>query len=340
MIFSFAEIIYLSSGVVSPIFIQFIPFSLVAAGSTVKNLKADTVKQVLFPLPPLAEQKRIITNIEAIFAHIDLLEQNKADLQTAVKQAKSKILDLAIRGKLVPQDPADEPASVMLEKFRAEKEAKIASGEIKRGKNDSYIYRNPTDNCYYEKFDGKSDVCIDNEIPFELPANWQWQRGKEIFCPMTTKIPSGHNFRYIDIDAIDNKTHRIRCSKLIEVSKAPSRASREVQNGDILFSLVRPYLKNIALVLENYSDCIASTGFYVCRPNKTLISKYAFYMMTSQYVVNGLNKFMKGDNSPSITGDNIIKWLYPLPPISEQKRIVTRIGEIFNVLDDIQRDLI
>ncbi len=238
------------------------------------------------------------------------------------------------------QDPADEPASVMLEKLRAEKEAKIAAGEIKRGKNDSYIYRKPTDNCYYEKFDGKSDVCIDNEIPFELPANWQWQRGKEIFCPMTTKIPSGHNFRYIDIDAIDNKTHRIRCSKLIEVSKAPSRASREVQNGDILFSLVRPYLKNIALVLENYSDCIASTGFYVCRPNKTLISKYAFYMMTSQYVVNGLNKFMKGDNSPSITGDNIIKWLYPLPPISEQKRIVTRIGEIFNVLDDIQRDLI
>ena len=157
---------------------------------------------------------------------------------------------------------------------------------------------------------------------------------------MTTKIPSGHNFRYIDIDAIDNKSHRIRCSKLIEVSKAPSRASREVQNGDILFSLVRPYLKNIALVLENYSDCIASTGFYVCRPNKTLISKYAFYMMTSQYVVNGLNKFMKGDNSPSITGDNIIKWLYPLPPVSEQKRIVTRIGEIFNVLDDIQRDLI
>ena len=157
---------------------------------------------------------------------------------------------------------------------------------------------------------------------------------------MTTKIPSGHNFRYIDIDAIDNKAHRIRCSKLIEVSKAPSRASREVQNGDILFSLVRPYLKNIALVLENYSDCIASTGFYVCRPNKTLISKYAFYMMTSQYVVNGLNKFMKGDNSPSITGDNIIKWLYPLPPISEQKRIVTRIEEIFNVLDDIQRDLI
>ena len=195
-------------------------------------------------------------------------------------------------------------------------------------------------NCYYEKFEGKSDVCIDNEIPFELPANWQWQRGKEIFSSMTTKIPSGHNFRYIDIDAIDNHTHRIRYPKVIEVAKAPCRASREVENGDILFSLVRPYLENIALVPEHYSDCIASTGFYVCRPNNTLISKYAFYMMTSQYVVNGLNKFMKGDNSPSITGDDITKWLYPIPPISEQKRIVAKIEEIFNALDDIQKNLV
>ena len=194
--------------------------------------------------------------------------------------------------------------------------------------------------CYYEKFEGKNDICIDDEIPFELPENWQWQRGKEIFSSMTTKIPSGHNFRYIDIDAIDNQTHRIRCPKIIEVAKAPSRASREVENGDILFSLVRPYLENIALVPEHYSDCIASTGFYICRPNNMLISKYAFYIMTSQYVVNGLNKFMKGDNSPSITGDDITKWLYPVPPISEQKRIVAKIGEIFSTLDKIQSNLV
>ena len=145
-------------------------------GTTVEQLTIENAKDLWFPLPPLAEQQRIVTAIETIFAQIDILETNKADLQTAIKQAKSKILDLAIRGMLVPQDPADEPASVMLEKLRAEKEAKIAAGEIKRGKNDSYIYRNSTDNCYYEKFNGKSDVCIDNEIPFELPANWQWTK--------------------------------------------------------------------------------------------------------------------------------------------------------------------
>ena len=315
-------------------------FILLGFGGAQPNISKEKIIATLIPLPPLIEQQRIVAKIETIFVQIDLLEQNKADLQTAVKQTKSKILDLAIRGKLVPQDTADEPASVMLEKLRAEKETKIAAGEIKRGKNDSYIYKNSTDNCYYEKFDGKSGVCINNEIPFELPENWQWQRGKEIFSSMTTKIPSGHNFRYIDIDAIDNQTHKIRYPKVIEVAKAPCRASREVENGDILFSLVRPYLENIALVPEHYSDCIASTGFYVCRPNNTLISKYAFYMMTSQYVVNGLNKFMKGDNSPSITGDDITKWLYPVSPISEQKRIVAKIEEIFNALDDIQKNLV
>ena len=117
-------------------------------GIGVPNLHLNDICKTIIPLPPLSEQQRIVAKIETIFAQIDLLEQNKVDLQTAVKQAKSKILDLAIHGKLVPQDSADEPASVMLERLRAEKEAKIAAGEIKRGKHDSYIYRNPTDNCY------------------------------------------------------------------------------------------------------------------------------------------------------------------------------------------------
>ena len=194
--------------------------------------------------------------------------------------------------------------------------------------------------CYYEKFFGKNDICINDEIPFELPESWEWKRGNEIFHSMTAKIPSGNNFRYIDIDAIDNKNHKIKNPKVMEVSKAPSRAAREVRNGDILFSLVRPYLENIALVTENYSDCIASTGFYVCRPNNALIPKYAFYIMISQYVIKGLNEFMKGDNSPSINGDDITKWFYPVPPILEQRRIVAKIEELFNVLDKIQTNLI
>ncbi|MBR0494686.1 MAG: restriction endonuclease subunit S [Treponema sp.] len=147
-------------------------FSLVAAGSTVKNLKSDTVKQVLFPLPPINEQKKILEEIERIITLIEEVENDKADLQVAIKQAKSKILDLAIHGKLVAQDPNDEPASVLLEKLRAEKEAKIKSGELKRDKNDSYIYKSTTDNCHYEKFADGTEKAI--EIPFDLPASWAW----------------------------------------------------------------------------------------------------------------------------------------------------------------------
>jgi len=121
-------------------------------GSTMIHVAMENMKPRFICIPPLVEQKRIVSEIERIFSLIDSLENDKSALQLAVKQAKSKILDLAIHGKLVPQDPADEPASVLLEKLRAEKEVKIAKGELKRDKNDSYIYKSTTDNCHYEKF--------------------------------------------------------------------------------------------------------------------------------------------------------------------------------------------
>ena len=314
-------------------------FSLVAAGSTVKNLKSDTVKQVLFPLPPIDEQKRILEEIERIIEIIEKLDDDKMELSQAIIQTKSKILDLAIHGKLVPQDSFDEPASVLLEKLRAEKEAKIKAGELKRDKNDSYIYKNTTDNCYYQKFANGTETDISDEIPFNIPNNWNWCLGIEIFNPMKSRKPTGDTFRYIDIETIDNKKHKVVKPKVLSVSDAPSRASREVSTGDVLFSLVRPYLENIALINEENQDCIASTGFFVCKPNEVINPNYLFFLMTSNYVVQGLNQFMKGDNSPSINGDDITKWLYPLPPLAEQKRIVEKIENAFAKLDQIAEQL-
>ena len=132
-------------------------------------------REMLIPIPPFEEQKDMVSRIQDITKQIDYLEKGKADLQTAIKHAKSKILDLAIHGKLVPQDTSEEPASKLLEKIRAEKEAKIAAGELKRDKNDSYIYKNPSDNCHYEKF-GDKEICIEEEIPFALPEGWCWCR--------------------------------------------------------------------------------------------------------------------------------------------------------------------
>ena len=158
-----------------------------------------------------------------------------------------------------------------------------------------------------------------------------------IFSPMKSVQPTGEMFQYIDIDSIDNVRQTVKETKVIKSSNAPSRASRYTQKGDVVFSMVRPYLRNIAKVCFN--DCIASTGFYVCSPLDMLHPEFCYYLMISDYVVNGLNQFMKGDNSPSIKKGDIDNWLFPLPPLAEQQRVVTKIEELFSTLDNIQKAL-
>jgi type I restriction enzyme S subunit len=103
--------------------------------------------------------------------------------------------------------------------------------------------------------------------------------------------------------------------------------------------LVRPYLENIALVEEQHSGCIASTGFYVCTSNGVLLPEFMYYLMISGYVVNGLNQYMKGDNSPSISKENIENWLYPVPPLKEQKAICTKLRISFNLIENVEKSL-
>ena len=269
------------------------------------NLFQAAIRALQIPLPPLAEQQRIVAKIEEAFAEIDAIEKNKELLKTHIKQTRQKILDLAIHGKLVPQNKSDEPASVLLER-------------ITRG------------NPHYEKlgFD---------EVPFDIPENWCWCRLGDILAPMKSTSPKGDFFKYIDIDSIDNTICKIKAPKIIESKKAPSRASRFTKSGDILFSLVRPYLRNIAKVVEN--NCIASTGFFVCSPI-LVNSDFCYYLLISNFVVNGLNQFMKGDNSPSISSQNMIDFAIPLPSLAEQGRIVAKIEVLFSTLDQMERNLI
>ena len=311
--------------------------SLLAAGSTVKNLKSDTVRSVLFPIPPLNEQERLACRLEELISFVDSINADEDKLVRIIEQTKSKILDLAIRGKLVPQDPNDEPASVLLERIRAEKEELIKQGKIKRDKKESVIFKGE-DNSYYEKV-GKEVRNINDEIPFDLPQGWIWCRGYICFDGMENTKPQGDFFDYIDIDAIDNKKHCIKEPKHLPVTKAPSRASRAIKNGSVLFSLVRPYLENVALIEEKHSDCIASTGFYICNSNGMFKPDFMFFLMISRYVVNGLNQFIKGDNSPSISKDNIEYWLYPVPPINEQQAISLKVKDILSMIENIEESL-
>ena len=280
-------------------------FIKMGGGGAQPNISKEKITATLIPIPPIAEQNRITNEVEHLIALIESIEFNRAKLDQSIRLCKDSILDLATSGKLVTQDSSDEPALELLKRI-----------------NPSF---EPCDNRHYEN------------KPFSIPDSWVWVMGKDLFLPMKNCKPSGEYFKYIDIDSIDNQDCVIKCTKVLPVTAAPSRATRYTQVGDILFSMVRPYLKNIAIVTEG--NCIASTGFYVCSPNEALFSKYCYYLMISPYVINGLTQFMKGDNSPSINNAHISEWLYPLPPLNEQKRIVQKIDEIFNYLDSIVAEL-
>ncbi|MBR6112058.1 MAG: restriction endonuclease subunit S [Paludibacteraceae bacterium] len=228
------------------------------------------------------------------------------------QQLKNSILQLAIQGKLVPQIESEGTAEDLLKEIRAEKEKLVKEGKLK-------------------KKDLEVKPIEDDEIPFEIPEGWKWVRGYDIFAPMQSTKPQGETFKYIDIDAIDNKKNE-HIVKTINVANAPSRATRKIQKGDILFSTVRPYLRNVAIVKED--DCIASSGFFVCHPYSIDI-EYCFRMLLSSYVIDGLtNNYMKGDNSPSINNDDLLNYLFPLPPLAEQKRIVAKIEELMPLVEE------
>ena len=308
-----------------------------AVGVGQPNCNGTALKELFIPLPPQAEQNRIVPVANNLLKIVDVITFERGSLSELIQTTKSKILDLAIRGKLVPQDPDDEPASVLLERIRAEKKELIKQGKIKRDKKESVIFKGD-DNSYYEKIGGTTEN-IDDQIPFNLPQGWIWCHGYSCFEGMESTKPQGEFFDYIDIDAINNRNHCIKEAKRLPVAKAPSRANRAVRNGSVLFSLVRPYLENIAFVDENHCNCIASTGFYVCNSNGLLLPEFMYYLMISEYVVNGLNQFMKGDNSPSISKDNIEKWLYPVPPIREQKNICNKLKVTFSAIEHIEESL-
>ena len=299
-------------------------------GTNINNIKAEHLQRMVLSLPPLSEQQRIVAKIEAIFAQIDLMEQNKADLQTAVKQAKSKILDLAIRGKLVPQDPADEPASVMLEKLRAEKEAKIASGEIKRGKNDSYIYKNSTDNCYYQKYTDGCEENISDEIPFTVPEGWMWCRLGEI-CSITMGQSPESSFISNNSDGMEFHQGKIHFTEkyIQKANNYTFNITKIAPKNAILLCVRAP----VGVVNITEREICIGRGLCSVYPKYRIQSEFWFYWLQCQK--DTFEQKSTGTTFQAISIELIKNILIPLPPSSEQKRIVAKIEELFAQLDSI-----
>ena len=306
----------------------------VSGTTTINQLTQSNFNNFLIAIPPLEEQHRIFEKVNDVLPIVEIYGNKQEQLDklndNIRENFKKSILQEAIQGKLVPQIAEEGTAQELLKQIKAEKQKLVKEGKLKKSAlNDSVIFRGD-DNKYYEQI-GKICLDITEQISFDLPSSWNWVRGKTVFMPMESIKPSS-DFVYIDVDAVNNRKNIIEKPKMVKKENAPSRATRKLHKNDLLFSMVRPYLKNIALVDEKYKNAIASTGFYVITPSLGYYPMFLFYLMLSNYVVEGLNSFMKGDNSPSINNCHIEDYLYPLPPIEEQKRIVNKIDQLFKQL--------
>ena len=322
--------------------------SLLAAGSTVKNLKSDTVRSVLFPIPPLGEQERMARRLEQLISFVDAINIEKRQLVDIINQTKSKILDLAIRGQLVPQDPNDEPASVLLERIRAEKEELIKAGKIKRDHKESVIFKGE-DNSYYEKI-GTEVHCIDEEIPFEIPDTWEWTRLENCCCK---EIRRGKSPKYIDesgtlvfAQKCNTKYNGIDVGLALyldedTLSRYP--ADEYMQDGDVVIN-------------STGTGTLGRVGFYKASDNReklpivpdshvTVIRGFssiqAFYLYTFMKAnQSDLEKKGEGStNQKELKPLTLKEMLVPLPPLSEQKRIETAIIKGFALIATIEESL-
>jgi type I restriction enzyme S subunit len=293
---------YLSSHLVQ----QYLEDNL--AGSTnQKELYIGVLGNILFPLPPLAEQKRIVEAIDKWFALIDSIENNKADLETTIKQTKSKILDLAIHGKLVAQNPNDEPASELLKRI------------------------NP-----------KAEIISNSEQYENLPNGWCLTKTKNVFLiNPKNKIDDALIAGFIPMASIkegfcNNFTYEER-----EWNKIKNGFTH-FADGDIAVAKISPCLENRkSVVLNNLPNKIGAgtTELHVFRPLCTT-SLFGLWFFKSDYFINSCINTFNGVVGQQRVGKNIIENLiFPLPPLEEQKRIVEAIDKAFKYLDAIAESL-
>ena len=251
------------------------------------------------------------------------------------KQLKNSILQWAIQGKLVPQDPNDEPASVLLEKIRAEKARLVKEGKIKKDKNESIIYRGD-DNSYYEKFADGKVVCIDDEIPFEIPKSWVWCRVSQIVQLNPKNIADDNvNAAFIPMEKIAAtylSSYTYSEKKWSEIKSGFTHFA----DGDVAIAKITPCFQNRkSMILKGLPNSIGAgtTELKVLRVyGETLIREYLLFFLESPYFVEEA-KFKGTANQQRIISGYLENKLFPLPPLSEQRRIVEKIKESFIIAD-------
>ena len=309
---------------------------------TVKHLSNKQIENLLFPIPPIKIQNEIVTKIQQSLSLVEIIENGRNDIETTIKKTKSKILDLAIHGKLVPQDSNDEPASILLEKLRAEKEEKIAKGELKRDKNDSYIYKG-SDNCYYQRFPDGHEEDISEEIPCELPESWAWCRIKDI-CTINPKNKLDDNLEvsFIPMTLID-AGYTNHHGQETRVWKKIKTGFTHFAENDVAIAKISPCFENKkSVILKNLKNGYGAgtTELYILRACSIVLPEYLFWIVkTDSFINEGVGNFSGVVGQQRLARDIVENYYIPLPPINEQKRIISKIVSLFEKLDTIENNI-
>jgi len=302
-----------------------------SGGAAMPKFNKTDLRAMIVPVPPIKEQERIVESVKNTFIGIDDLDISYSGLANTIQSVKSKILDLAIRGKLVPQDPNDEPASVLLERIRAEKEELIKQGKIKRDKKESVIFKGD-DNSYYEKI-GDSVACIDAELPFEIPDNWCWAR---LNC-----ISINYDSYRKPINSYDRKNRVLGKSK-DELYPYYGATGQIGFIDDFLFNGEYILLGEDA---APFLDKKAQKAYMI--KGKSWVNNHAHILQSlvfPEYLTNCLNSidyfdYVYGTTRLKLTQENMNRILVPVPSIEEQCKIAQAINNLFVLIESIKASL-
>ena len=309
----------------------------VCKGVTIKHLTRTTLLALLFPLPPQNESLMIINKILEFDYLLKNLEENKDDISYLISCTKSKILDLAIRGKLVPQVPNDEPASVLLERIRAEKEELIKHDKIKRDKKESIIFRGD-DNSYYLRT-GEVEESLENWRFDDLPETWEICCLYELcdygYCISVNTEDIAEDAWILDLEDIEKDTGTV-LKKVAKAQRNSVSTKHKFHSGQVLYSKLRPYLNKVVL---SDADGYCTSEILPLEFKNCVLPEYARYYLMSGTFIAYANHCSYGVKMPRLGTTDGKKAIFSLPPLSEQKRIVETIDFFFMQLNKISEAL-
>jgi len=309
-----------------------------SSATTLPILNKSKFDNLLFPIPPKEQQSQIVDRIKSLLLFVENIQNNQETLKKTVAEAKSKILDLAIRGKLVPQDPNDEPASVLIERIRAEKEELIKQGKIKRNKKESVIFKGD-DNSYYLRTESKA-IEITNELPYKIPDSWEWAKIGDIFqVNPRNKIEDLLEVSFIPMPLIDDGFSGKHTSEERVWRKVKSGFTHFME-GDIGIAKITPCFENRkSVIFKNLKNGYGAgtTELHILRPyESTILPEYVLaYVKSSMFISKGKQEFTGAVGQQRIGKDYLENSYFPIPPLEEQVRIVEQISTVYKQLNMI-----